>query len=97
MPAIQLSFDEATHTADAIQRAAYKFCAHFALELQRNDGRFLCTLHFLDGQEQDPGVVDSFRIEVLDQILRERIRNETQTVRNVILAVAFSKTKLSDE
>ena len=30
-------------------------------------------------------------------VLRERIRNETQTVRNVILAVAFSKTNLSDE
>ena len=35
-----------------------------------------------------------FQNEVLDQVLRERIRNETKEVRNLILALAFSNTGL---
>jgi hypothetical protein len=30
-------------------------------------------------------------------VLRERIRGETEDVRNLVLALAFSKTGLSDE
>jgi len=34
-------------------------------------------------------VVREVSNEVLDQVLRERIRSETQAVRNLMLAVAF--------
>jgi His-Xaa-Ser system protein HxsD len=37
-----------------------------------------------------------FRNEVVDQALRERIRDETQETRNLILALAFSHTGLVD-
>jgi hypothetical protein len=33
---------------------------------------------------------------VLDQVLRERIRGETEQIRTLILAQAFSKTGLVD-
>jgi His-Xaa-Ser system protein HxsD len=35
-----------------------------------------------------------FRRHVLDQVLRERIRRETEGVRNAIFALAFSNTGL---
>ena len=41
-------------------------------------------------------VVAEFRSEVLDQVLRERIRAETADVRNLVLALAFSKTGLTE-
>jgi len=54
------------------------------------------TLHIV-GDDSDPdAVLADFRNEVLDQVLRERIRAETVEVRNLVLAAAFSKTGLTD-
>jgi His-Xaa-Ser system protein HxsD len=41
-------------------------------------------------------LVADFRNEVLDQVLRERIRAETSDIRNLVLALAFSRTGLAD-
>jgi His-Xaa-Ser system protein HxsD len=86
---IVVVFDASSHAADAIQRAAYKYCAHFSMELQRDGENLRCLLQFLS-DDADPGLVADFRTEVLDQVLRQRIRNETEGVRNLILALAFS-------
>jgi His-Xaa-Ser system protein HxsD len=83
-------FDAASHPVDAIQRAAYKYGAHFSIEVQREGENLLCVLHF-HGDEIDLDVVADFRAEVLDQVLRSRIRQETEGVRNLILAWAFSE------
>ena len=40
--------------------------------------------------------MSEFRNEVLDETLRERIRDDTKEVRNVILALAFSNTGLAE-
>jgi His-Xaa-Ser system protein HxsD len=40
--------------------------------------------------------IESFRVEVLDQTLRERIRAETEPIRTMILAQAFSRTGVVD-
>ena len=37
-------------------------------------------------------LIDDFKKEVLDQDLREKLKVETEPVRNLILAHAFSKT-----
>jgi hypothetical protein len=63
--------------------------------LTRGDVNYRCRLHF--PSEVDEAVVDGFRTEVLDHVLRERIRTETEGTRNVVLALAFSNTSLSDE
>jgi His-Xaa-Ser system protein HxsD len=94
----QVSFDQAAYTADAIQRAAYRFSDRLSLDLTSEDGSYCCELHL---DTDDPSVADSvssdFRKEVLDQTLRERIRAETHDVRNLILALAFSNTGLAVE
>jgi His-Xaa-Ser system protein HxsD len=41
-------------------------------------------------------LVSELRCEVLDQVLRERIRAETADVRNLVLALAFSRTGLAE-
>jgi His-Xaa-Ser system protein HxsD len=40
--------------------------------------------------------IKNFRTEVLDQTLRERIRSETEPIRTMILAQAFSRTGVVD-
>ncbi len=39
-------------------------------------------------------ILENFKKEVLDQDLREKIAKETEEVRNLILAHAFSKTSI---
>jgi His-Xaa-Ser system protein HxsD len=86
-----VDFEQSIHSADAIQRAAYKFAASFAVDLQLIGSAYRCTLHPRTEAPLDGFLLADFRSEVLDQTLRERIRTETEGVRNLILAVAFSK------
>lgn len=80
--------DAQSHPADAIQRAAYRFSDRFSMALERDGENYRCLLTF--PAEPDPSVVGAFESEVLDQVLRARIRAETEGVRNLILSVAFS-------
>jgi His-Xaa-Ser system protein HxsD len=95
MPAVEVVLDATSHSADAIQRAAYRFADQFSLELVRDGENYRCQLHFHD--IVDETAVDGFRGEVIDQVLRERIRTETEGVRNVVLALAFSDAGLAAE
>lgn len=94
----ELSFDVQAHSADSIQRAAYRFSDRLSIELVADDQAFRCRTFLLsDDEEQAALTIHEFRAEVLDQVLRERIRDETAGVRNVILALAFSQTGLAQQ
>ena len=95
MATAEVVVDAESHSADAIQRAAYKFADRFSLELTRAGANYCCRLHFQDLVDQE--AVDAFRNEIVDQVLRSRIRGETEGVRNLVLSLAFSRTGLSDE
>jgi His-Xaa-Ser system protein HxsD len=92
----ELTFESAAHSQDAIQRAAYKFSDRLSCELTCERSVFRCTLYIPEEEAAVEGILADFRNEVLDQTLRERIRGETQESRNLILALAFSKTGLVD-
>ncbi|CDX57737.1 hypothetical protein C7U60_19135 [Mesorhizobium plurifarium] len=55
-----------------------------------------CTLHFSKpvSSEQADRAVEALRLEVLDQDLRKVMAEETASVRNAVLALAFSKSGL---
>jgi His-Xaa-Ser system protein HxsD len=94
---VRVSFDASSHSIDAIQRAAYRFSDRLSHELAAEEGTLTCTLFLVtDDPAVAETVVGEFRNEVLDQVLRERIRRETEEVRNVVLAHAFSNTGLVD-
>ena len=95
MDRVEILLDATAYSADAIQRAAYRFVDRFSFELEREGENFHCTLCFPD--DLDPETVADFRTEVLDEVLRERIRAETEGVRNLILSLAFSKTTLIEQ
>jgi His-Xaa-Ser system protein HxsD len=94
MESVEITFVTSSHSADAIQRAAYRYCDRFSLELRSGEEQHVCVLTFLAGIATEPAVLADFRTEVLDQVLRERIRKETEPVRNLILALAFSNAAL---
>lgn len=89
-----LSFDCAAHSLDAVQRAAYRFSDRMSCDVCERNGTTEVTVHLGENAGEPDAVLADFRNEVLDQVLRERIRAETGEVRNLVLALAFSKTGL---
>jgi His-Xaa-Ser system protein HxsD len=92
---IEVTFDAASHSVNAIQRAAYRFSDRFSCELVSGEVEHRCVLTVVGDIDLDAQIAD-FRTEVLDQVLRERIRAETEPIRTMILAQAFSKTGIVD-
>jgi His-Xaa-Ser system protein HxsD len=94
----ELTFDVTSYSADAIQRAAYRLSDRLSVDLTAEESSFRCVLHLsTEDTAVSEAILSDFRNEVLDQVLRERIRVETEGVRNVILALAFSNTGLISE
>lgn len=92
----KLSFDRAGYSLDAIQRAAYRFSDRLSCDISEQAETIEVSVHLADGVGDPETVLADFRNEALDQVLRERIRAETGDVRNLVLALAFSKTGLID-
>jgi His-Xaa-Ser system protein HxsD len=92
-----LTFDGGTSSIDAVQRALYRMSDRLSGDIRQADGGEIeCTLVALGDEPIGDDLVFEFRNEVLDEVLRARIREETQEVRNLVLAVAFSKSGLID-
>jgi His-Xaa-Ser system protein HxsD len=90
-----LIFDQATVDLDALQRSAYAVAAAMTVDIRVSGADYVCTLF-----PRRPGADDEpkhrFRMEVNDQILRSRIAKETEPLRNLVFALAFSQTGLAD-
>ena len=92
----ELIFESSAYSVDAIQRAVYRFSDRLSCDLVASNGSVNCKLHLRDETEDVEEILAEFRNEVLDQTLRERVRAETADVRHLILALAFSKTGLTE-
>ena len=91
-------FDASLYSAEIVERAAYRFIDRMAIDLSADGNHWICQLRF--GPDlavtQVEFIADSFRKEVLDQKLRATIRDQTETIRTLILARAFSRTGLAE-
>jgi His-Xaa-Ser system protein HxsD len=93
---MDISFDSAVYSLDAVKAACYRFLDRFAAEIELHERKILCHLTF-DESISEASVsanLENLKKEVLDQDLRIRLKAETEPVRNLILAHAFSKTGL---
>jgi His-Xaa-Ser system protein HxsD len=90
---ITLAFDQATVDLDALQRSAYAVAAEMTVDIRVSGADYVCTLFPRSG-EAAAELRHRFRAEVNDQILRARIAKETEPLRNLVFALAFSRTGL---
>lgn len=89
----KLSFDLTCHSYDDVQRAAYKFIDRCSVVVSLTDAQIHCDIELDESCTQTAKFVcQQIRKEVLDQTLRSRIKRETEDIRNLILAHAFSRT-----
>lgn len=88
-----VAFDAKTVTLDALQRAAYALSDAATVNIREGDGELICDVYPREGVSPDE-VEHRIRIGVIDQMLRLRIAEQTEPVRNLIFALAFSQTGL---
>lgn len=89
-----LAFDRETVDLDALQRAAYATARLMTVDIVATDSEYRCSLFPRDGSLEVDELAHRLRSEVVDQSLRLRIGRETESARNLILALAFSETGL---
>jgi His-Xaa-Ser system protein HxsD len=92
----QVSFDRATTELDALQRAAYATADLMTVTITASDDNYVCELFPRSPGADLAGLAHRMRSEVIDQVLRLRIAKETEPLRNLIFALAFSQTGLAE-
>jgi His-Xaa-Ser system protein HxsD len=93
---ITLVFDQATVDLDALQRSAYAVAAEMTADIRVCGADYVCTLFPRSQDTAEDELKHRFRAEVNDQILRVRIAKETEPLRNLVFALAFSQTGLAE-
>jgi His-Xaa-Ser system protein HxsD len=89
-------FDSEVYKLTAVKKAAYKYGNVFHIMIEETDGFILVSLRPTSSNSDPEETVGRFCNEVLDQELREEIAAETNGIRDLLLAHAFSKTSLID-
>jgi len=93
---VVIEFDSRVYSIETLQKAALKFTRLASFDFRLGDGHLVAVIiHAIAGVElNNEQFTDVYRTEVLDQHLRAIIARETEAERNLILAYAFSNTKL---
>ena len=94
---ILIRFDDRIISLPAVKKASYKYIDSFAVDFSLENHEILCALTFTarTTEENSLRLAEDFKKEALDQDLREQIKNETEPIRNLIFALAFSKTGIA--
>jgi len=79
---------------DVLKKSSYKFSHKFSNIISETTKDYICNIDFPEdtSKSQINFCIQEFKKEVADQDLRKIISKETEHVRNLILAHAFSKT-----
>jgi His-Xaa-Ser system protein HxsD len=93
---LDVDFDGRVFSLDSVKKAAYRFIDKFSVDIKLSENQILCSLKFSQNISPEGAafLLDDFKREVLDQDLRATIASETEGVRNLVLAHAFSRTSL---
>jgi len=95
---IEVVLDAACYSLDIAQRAAIKFTDLASFEFVAAPKQLCVRIQmFADAGVAATRLAQVFRNELLDQALRARIFEETATERNLILAHAFSRSRLASQ
>jgi His-Xaa-Ser system protein HxsD len=85
---------------EAIKNAAYRLSDRLSVTIEPGDKGVVCRIAAEPSLRRPPPLAEleaAFRAEVLDHDLRLQARRETESVRNLILSLAFSRTGLQGE
>jgi His-Xaa-Ser system protein HxsD len=98
MSRITVDVDPNVYRLSAVKKAAYRLGDRCSVQIELTpEGGIRVTLTARGEGVPTHALGDEFRNELLDQDLRESIAEETERVRNLLLAQAFSGLALTGE
>lgn len=91
-----ITFDSEVYSLKTIKLAALKFANRGSFDISKQENKIVVSAS-LDEDSDLEQLKGDFRNQVLNQDLRAIVAQETQDLRNIILANAFSKTSLVEK
>jgi His-Xaa-Ser system protein HxsD len=94
-----VKFDKNIYGATSIKKAAYKLIEKMAVNIKEGAEFYEVEISFTKEISKDAKLhyLNDLKKEVLDQDLREKIKKDTESYRNLILAHVFSRTALIND
>lgn len=90
-----LKINKSLFDLDVIKKVIYRNAGEYQVELDTDDNNFVIRFYFEDiSDEKWSDISNSFHRDFIDQDLRQKIFSETELVRNLILANAFSNAPI---
>lgn len=86
---ITVDFSASMQSLGALREAAYRLIGQAACQIDEANGRYICRLSPMQRQLQGGELRSHFLNLVTDENLREKVRSETDRLRDVIVALAF--------
>jgi His-Xaa-Ser system protein HxsD len=95
---VDLRISNIIYNLDTIKKTAYRFAGEASFDFRIDGNDVVCKINFSQPKQSDElnKFQESFNLELLDQDLRHQVALETASLRNAILAYAFSKTGLQE-
>lgn len=84
-----VDFSSSTQSLGALQEATYRLIGQASSHIDEANGRYVCRLSPSQARLQGDELRSYFLNLVTDENLREKVRTETDRLRDVIVALAF--------
>jgi len=94
---IVLRWDASVTSLEAIERSIYHLADRVTGTIASVNETWVTTLYMVDPNADQELVIEDFRREINNQSLKVRIEERTSGIRNLIFALAFSKTDLAEQ
>jgi len=93
---MQVSLSKSAYSTEVLNRAAYKAAPLGIVAISESEGSWEVSLVPSSGHDEE-SLSHEFHTNLADEALREVIRNRTEPLRSLILAHAYSNTRIASE
>ena len=93
---MRFTFSKEVYNKDALLKAAYSYTDRAYIHIDVDENNYIVDVNMKDNSENNDIKLDAFQNEILAQMVRQDIRSKTKSIRELILARAFSSTMISE-
>ena len=96
---MNIEFDLEIHTVESVMKALYQNGNSVSAKFNKNGNKLNVEITFIGtpSDQEKNQILNKINNDAIDYEVREKIKKETEGIRNLILAHAFSKTVLIEK
>ena len=92
-----IKLSEEIYPKESILKAAYRFSGDYQIFLDKKEGYFFLEINSKEGKDINDAILESeIKRELIAQAARHSIVQQTQDLRNIIVARALASTIIDD-